>query len=59
LRQGECRLDVVICYCYRYTEDDIKNDLLKNNGNSTILENIIYNRKYGLCKCDDNHPQHR
>ena len=48
-----------ICYCYGYTEEDIKADLVKNNGKSSIEEKITYNRKHDLCQCDDNHPEKR
>jgi hypothetical protein len=48
-----------ICYCYGYTEVDIIADLTKNNGESSIIKKIAYNRKNGLCQCDLKHPEHR
>ena len=30
-----------ICYCYNYTDTDIINDVLENNGHSTIYEKIM------------------
>ncbi len=48
-----------ICYCYGYTEVDIEVDLIKNNGESSILKKIVYNRKNDLCQCDLKHPEKR
>ena len=48
-----------ICYCYGYTEEDIKHDLIVNKGRSSILERVAEARKNGTCECDEKHPQKR
>ncbi len=47
----------LICYCFNYTEDDIKKDFLKNNEKSTILEKIKEEKKNGNCKCLSKNPK--
>lgn len=49
----------LICYCYEYTEADIKKDLLMNNGRSLFLERIIKARENNTCQCDIKHPEKR
>lgn len=44
-----------ICYCFRYTEDDIIEDL-KQNGRSTILDEITKSKNQGSCNCEVNLP---
>lgn len=52
-------VNILICYCFEYTEADIQNDLLENNGRSLILEQITEARKNNTCKCDVKHPEKR
>lgn len=49
----------IICYCHGYTEEDIKNDLLANNGRSMILEQITQETRNKICHCDLYHPEKR
>ena len=53
---GEMKL---ICYCHRYTEEDIRDDLLANNGRSFILEQIAEESRNKACQCDIYHPEKR
>ncbi len=50
--------DTLICYCFGYTEDDIRNDYLKN-GKSLIRERIAAEKKDGNCKCAETNPNGR
>ena len=49
----------LICYCHKYTEADIRDDLLANNGHSSILEQIIAEARNKTCQCDIYHPEKR
>ncbi len=48
-----------ICYCFNHTEQDIIDDVIANNGRSTITEEILASRKRGICDCQKNHPEKR
>ncbi len=48
----------IICYCFDYTEEDIEIDYA-GNGQSTIMERIISEKKDGKCKCETNNPKGR
>jgi hypothetical protein len=48
-------MEKLICYCFGYTESDIKNDYLEN-GHSTILEKIAAEKKQGTCQCAEKNP---
>jgi hypothetical protein len=52
-------MDELICFCYGYTEEDIKRDLIDNKGRSSILESVAEARKKGTCECEEKHPQKR
>jgi len=45
-----------ICYCFDYTIDDIRDDVMVR-GRSTILERIIAEKKKGGCKCKTINPK--
>ncbi|MBE0576524.1 MAG: hypothetical protein IH613_11605 [Desulfuromonadales bacterium] len=49
----------IICYCYNYTEEDIKQDVHLNKGISTILQYIQEEKRKGACKCEMMHPEGR
>ena len=49
----------MICYCFGYTETDIRNDVKKNRGKSTILEQIVAAKKAEECNCSGTHPEGR
>ena len=48
-----------ICYCYVYTDEDIREDVRQNNGRSVILEHIIEEKKKDACQCKTKHPEGR
>ncbi len=45
-----------ICFCFDYTEEDIRNDIDKN-GKSTIMERIMAEKKKGGCQCKTKNPK--
>ena len=51
-------MESLICYCLGLTLSDIKRDLLEN-GQSTILEKILSEKKAGGCRCAVNNPMSR
>ncbi|MEN8134523.1 MAG: hypothetical protein ABFS18_03170 [Thermodesulfobacteriota bacterium] len=50
--------DDLICYCFRYSKEDIRNDYQKN-GQSLIRERIVTEKKQGNCKCAETNPKGR
>jgi len=48
----------LVCYCFGYTVDDIKNDFVEN-GHSTIMDRIINEKKDGNCHCETTNPKRR
>jgi len=48
----------LICYCFNYTADDIKNDIIEN-GHSTIMARITNEKKDGKCNCESTNPKGR
>ena len=46
----------MVCYCFNYSEADIEQDVLKNNGYSTILEKIKASKQLGSCRCHETNP---
>ena len=54
----EKSMESLICYCLGLTLSDIKRDLLEN-GQSTILEKILSEKKAGGCRCAVNNPMSR
>ncbi len=53
------RQEEMICYCFSYTEQDIVEDVLANNGRSTIMERIANEKKAGKCRCRETNPRGR
>ncbi len=47
-----------ICYCFKYTREDIEVDLQKN-GRSLILEKIQAEKRMGTCQCATKNPKGR
>lgn len=45
----------LICYCYGYSEEDIKQDYMKND-KSMIVEKIQKEKKFGNCQCAIKNP---
>jgi len=48
-----------LCYCFNYTEGDIRADVLRNNGHSSILERVVAEKQKGACRCATKHPEAR
>lgn len=46
----------LICYCFTYTESDIKSDIITNK-KSTILERIKAEKKANACECKTKNPK--
>ena len=49
----------IICYCFNYTEEEIRKDVRSNSGKSTIVNRILEEKKRGNCDCFDKHPERR
>jgi len=52
-------MNKTICYCYNYTDADIRNDVLKQGGRSLIAERIMAEKAKGACRCTTMHPEGR
>ncbi len=52
-------LMAAVCYCFNYTDDAIRTDVLQHHGRSTILEKISAAKKTGVCQCEIKNPNHR
>jgi hypothetical protein len=46
----------LICYCFEYSFDDIKDDYIEN-GKSTIMEKIQMEKSFGNCQCSVKNPK--
>ena len=46
----------LVCYCFKYTKNDIEQDFIKN-GSSTILVKIAAEKKSGGCDCASKNPK--
>jgi len=46
----------LICYCFGYSEDDIRQDFWENS-KSTIMEKIQMEKKLGSCQCASKNPK--
>ena len=51
-------MPVLVCYCFDYTEDDIRRDY-EDHGRSTILEKIKTQKQFGNCRCTEKNPKGR
>ena len=51
-------MTALVCYCFKYTEEDIRKDF-EVNGRSTILEKIWEEKKFGNCQCAVKNPKGR
>ncbi|MBN1843709.1 MAG: hypothetical protein JW883_15705 [Deltaproteobacteria bacterium] len=47
-----------ICYCFDYTSDDILKDI-EENSTSTIIKQIMSEKKNGACNCATRNPKKR
>jgi len=50
-------MSYLVCYCFGFTEEDIKNDFYNINCTSTILQKIVEEKKAGNCKCSLKNPK--
>lgn len=48
----------LICYCFDYAEEDIRQDVIAN-GRSLIMEEIMAARQFGVCQCEVKNPKGR
>ncbi len=48
----------LVCYCFGYTRNDIKADVMQN-GRSLIMEKITAEKKSGGCECAVKNPKGR
>ncbi len=48
----------LICYCFGYTRHDLEQDFIKN-GKSTIMENIMAEKRLGGCQCATQNPSEK
>ena len=48
----------LVCYCFKFTRDDIEQDYMKN-GQSMIIANISAQKKSGGCDCANKNPKGR
>lgn len=49
-------MENLICYCFKYSYEDIKIDFQKN-GKSLILEKIRQEKQLGGCDCARKNPK--
>jgi len=54
----ELNLNDLICYCFNYSAEDIKQDYFKND-HSKIMEKIQWEKKLGNCQCAEKNPKGR
>lgn len=45
----------LICYCFKYSGEDIKQDFIVNR-RSLIMEKIMAEKKMGTCECATKNP---
>lgn len=48
----------LVCYCFEYTEEDIRRDYAVN-GFSKILDQIKTEKRLGNCRCAEKNPKGR
>ena len=46
----------LVCHCFGYSVDDIEKDY-QDNSNSTIMEKIQTEKKFGNCQCGIKNPK--
>jgi hypothetical protein len=49
----------LVCYCFGFSESDIRADVRANKGRSLIMKKIVAEKKAGGCRCGDLHPEGR
>ena len=48
-----------ICYCYDYSDEEIREDVRQNNGRFAILKHISEEKKTDTSQCKTKHPEGR
>ena len=48
-----------VCYCFNHTDDDIREDVHNNDGESLILAKINAAKQQDRCECVIHHPEKR
>ena len=56
--KNEFQIDDLVCYCFKFTRNDIEQDYMKN-GQSTIIAKISSEKKSGGCDCANKNPKGR
>ena len=49
----------LICYCFGYTDEAIRRDVVEHGGRSTIMERIKAEKSKGRCQCKTRNPRGR
>lgn len=49
----------IICHCFSYTSEDIREDVRAHGGRSLIMEKIMAEKKAGNCRCAETNPKGR
>ena len=57
--EEKCDMTELVCYCFGYSAADIREDVIANNGRSSVLEKITVEKQAGNCQCATLHPQGR
>ncbi|MCD6269262.1 MAG: (2Fe-2S)-binding protein [Deltaproteobacteria bacterium] len=50
-------MEKFVCYCFEYSEADIRKDVFDHNGRSTIIERIQAETRAGNCQCQVKNPK--
>jgi hypothetical protein len=56
--KNEFQSDDLVCYCFKFTRNDIEQDYIKN-GQSSIIAKISSEKKSGGCDCANKNPKGR
>lgn len=48
----------LICYCFEYTAEDVRQDFIRN-GRSLVIERIQAAKRFGGCQCTVKNPKGR
>lgn len=51
-------MEDLICYCFGTNVSDLERDLVEN-GRSTIMARIVWEKQAGGCRCAENNPKGR
>ncbi|BCO08746.1 hypothetical protein GF1_11220 [Desulfolithobacter dissulfuricans] len=51
-------MDELICFCFGYSEEDIRRDV-REHGRSMVLEHIMAEKRKGGCRCRETNPSGR